>query len=391
MDTERGEPVTRDVKTISWDAAMAEKAGYRHFMLKEIFEQPHSITNTFRGRVDVETGAVRLPEIDGIRGKLSDVSRIILLACGTSWHAGLVAKYWFEKWFGVPVEVDLASEFRYRHIIMDSSVLVIPISQSGETADTLAGMKKARETGALVVSICNVVGSTVTRESDATIYTHAGPEISVASTKAFTSQLTALYLLGLWLADLKEEMDVESLKNKISALVEVPMLVEQSLERWREQASKIAERFYKCNDFLFLGRDVNFPVALEGALKLKEISYIHAEGYAAGEMKHGPIALIDHNMPVVAIAPRDHVYEKVVSNMEEVRSRRGIIITVGEEDAEELKRITEHNMTIPAVSDNDITPFVTTVPLQLLAYETACIKGCDVDQPRNLAKSVTVE
>ena len=391
MDFTTGEHVQREVKTIYWDAAMAEKAGYRHFMLKEIFEQPQSIANTFRGRVDLETGTINIPELEGFRERISEMTRIILLACGTSWHAGMVARYWFEKWFGVPVEVELASEFRYRQLVIDRDVLVIPISQSGETADTLAGMAKAREAGAMVVSICNVVGSSVTRESDATVYTHAGPEISVASTKAFTSQLTALYVTGLWIASARGNMSGDDVRDKVSPLLAVPDLLEKNLELWREQAASIAQEYYTYNDFLFLGRDVNFPVALEGALKLKEISYIHAEGYAAGEMKHGPIALIDHNMPVVAIAPRDHVYEKVVSNIEEVRSRKGIIIAVGDEGAEELERIANSLMTLPHVNDSDIAPFICTVPLQLLAYETACMKGCDVDQPRNLAKSVTVE
>ena len=391
MDFKTGEQVAREVQTISWDAAMAEKAGYRHFMLKEIFEQPQSITNTLRGRADTETGKVHMPELDVFRDRVKGIRRIILLACGTSWHAGLVAKYWFEKWFQVPVEVDLASEFRYRHLIIDEDVLVIPISQSGETADTLAGMAKARELGATLISICNVVGSTVTRESDSTVYTHAGPEISVASTKAFTSQLTALYILGLWIASVRGAMSEDEIRAKAAALLEVPLLLEANLEKWRKEAAAIAEKYYTCHDFLFLGRDINFPVALEGALKLKEISYIHAEGYAAGEMKHGPIALIDHNMPVVAIAPQDHVYEKILSNIEEVRSRKGIIITVGDEKARGLERVSSARMTVPQVSDTDLTPFVCTVPLQLLAYETACMKGCDVDQPRNLAKSVTVE
>ena len=384
-------PVAKAPETISWDATMAEKAGYKHFMLKEIYEQPQAVLNTCRGRVMPELGEVNLPEIELSSDLIKGLRRIVLLACGTSWHAGLVAKYWIEKWASLPVEVDLASEFRYRHLLLDETVLTVPISQSGETADTLAGLRMAKELGSPVIAICNVVGSTITRESDGTLYTHAGPEIGVASTKAFTSQLSALYVLALYLGQTRGSLSKDDLRGKISALLDVPEMLEGNLATWHEQSMDLADIFYNYKNFLYLGRDIHFPIALEGALKLKEISYIHAEGYAAGEMKHGPIALIDRNMPVVALAPRDHVYQKVLSNVEEVRSRRGIIIALGEKGDEALSRIAQHVLSVPRPKDPDINPFLYTVPLQLLAYEIAVARGCDVDQPRNLAKSVTVE
>ncbi len=385
------EPVEREIKTISWDATAAEKAGFRHFMLKEIYEQPQSVLNTFRGRVIPETGEVDLPEIELSSEQIKNISRIVLLACGTSWHAGLVARYWIEEWAGIPVEVDLASEFRYRHLLVDESVLTVPISQSGETADTLAGLRIAKEKGSPVIAICNVVGSTITRESHGTIYTHAGPEIGVASTKAFTSQLTALYILALYLAQIRETMGAEARTQKIRALTDVPRLIEKHMEEIHQACTDLSDEFYQYRDFLYLGRHLHFPIALEGALKLKEISYIHAEGYAAGEMKHGPIALIDRNMPVVAIVPKDHVYEKMVSNVEEVRSRRGIIIAIAEEGDDDISRVAQHVIRVPATEDQSIKPFIFTIPLQLIAYEISFVRGCDVDQPRNLAKSVTVE
>ncbi len=386
-----GEPVNREIKTISWDATAAEKAGFRHFMLKEIYEQPQGVLNTFRGRVIPETGEVDLPEIELADEDIRKISRIVLLACGTSWHAGLVAKYWIEEWAGIPVEVDLASEFRYRRLLVDETVLTVPISQSGETADTLAGLRIAKEKGSPVIAICNVVGSTITRESHGTIYTHAGPEIGVASTKAFTSQLTALYILALFLAQVKDTMSAEERSEKIHALTEVPRLMEKHLEEIHQACTDLSDEFYQYRDFLYLGRHLHFPIALEGALKLKEISYIHAEGYAAGEMKHGPIALIDRNMPVVALVPKDHVYDKMVSNVEEVRSRRGIIIAVAEEGDENVARVAQHIIRVPATTEQSIKPFIFTLPLQLIAYEISFARGCDVDQPRNLAKSVTVE
>jgi glucosamine--fructose-6-phosphate aminotransferase (isomerizing) len=388
---DNGKLVVKVPQTISWDATMAEKAGYKHFMLKEIYEQPQAVLNTYRGRMMPELGKVSLPEIELSPDLINGLRRVVLLACGTSWHAGLVAKYWIEKWAGLPVEVDLASEFRYRHLILDKTVLTVPISQSGETADTLAGLRMAKELDSPVIAICNVVGSNITRESDGTVYTHAGPEIGVASTKAFTSQLSALYVLALYLSQVRSSLAMGDISSKISALITVPELLEEGLVSWHQQTMELADIFYSYRDFLYLGRDIHFPIALEGALKLKEISYIHAEGYAAGEMKHGPIALIDRNMPVVALAPRDHVYEKVLSNMEEVRSRRGIIIALGEEGDKGISRIAQYVVSVPRPEDPDINPFLYTIPLQLLAYEIAVARGCDVDQPRNLAKSVTVE
>ena len=386
-----GTPVDRAPQTVTWDAAMAEKGGYKHFMLKEIYEQPHAILNTFRGRVEPETGQISLPEAELDAETVNRLTRVILLACGTSWHAGLTAKYWIESWARIPVEVELASEFRYRDLLIDDTVLTIPISQSGETADTLAGLRLAKDLGSRIISICNVLGSTITRESHGTVYTHAGPEIGVASTKAFTSQLTALYILALLFASLKETLDESAVKEKIRSLIKIPELIEGNLEAWHKQASDLADQFYTASDFLYLGRHLNFPIALEGALKLKEISYIHAEGYAAGEMKHGPIALIDRTLPVVALIPKDHVYEKMISNVEEVKSRRGIVIALGEAGDENLKGLTEHIISLPKADDPDLNPFLYTIPLQLIAYEIALARGCDVDQPRNLAKSVTVE
>ncbi|NPA95840.1 MAG: glutamine--fructose-6-phosphate transaminase (isomerizing), partial [Thermodesulfobacteria bacterium] len=390
MSVETGEEIDKPVQEIDWDAAMAEKAGYKHFMLKEIYEQPQAILNTFRGRMLPDKGEVELPEIKLADDVIKQLNKVVLLACGTSWHAGLVGKYWIEKWARIPVEVELASEFRYRDLLLDDKSLTIPISQSGETADTLAGLRIAKELGSSIISICNVVGSTITRESDGTVYTHAGPEIGVASTKAFTSQLTALFLLALYLAQKKGTLKSDEISKKLKALLNVPKIIEKRLKKWHEEASSIADDFYTYSDFLYLGRHLQFPIALEGALKLKEISYIHAEGYAAGEMKHGPIALIDRNMPVVALVPRDHVYEKMVSNVEEVKSRRGIVISVGVDGDEGLARLSNRMIGVPEVSA-EINPFIFTIPLQLIAYEIALARGCDVDQPRNLAKSVTVE
>lgn len=390
MRIDSGALVEKEVVTIDWNAGMAEKSGYRHFMLKEIYEQPQAILNTFRGRFDPETGRVMLPEIGLRKEELLSIKRVSLVACGTSWHAALVAKYWIEKWAGIPVDVDIASEFRYRRLLMGPDVLVVPISQSGETADTLAGMRLAKSLGARIVAICNVVGSTVTREADGTIYTHAGPEIGVASTKAFTSQLVALFLLTLYLAQAREVISDDESISLCNVLVSLPVLLEQEMPRIHREMDIVAEDFSRSRDFLYLGRGANFPIALEGALKLKEISYIHAEGYAAGELKHGPIALIDRDMPVLALVPKDSVYKKVVSNVEEVRARNGRMILIGCEGDEELQRIGEHVVLLPEIHE-DLNPILYTIPLQLLAYEIACLRGCDVDQPRNLAKSVTVE
>ena len=385
-----GAEIAKEIHTIDWNASMAEKGGYKHFMLKEIYEQPQAILNTYRGRIDPETGAVDLPEIGLGAERLRGIERIALVACGTSWHAALVAKYWLEKWVGIPVEVDIASEFRYRRLLVNDRVLVIPISQSGETADTLAGLRRAKGMGATVVTICNVVGSTMTREADGVIYTHAGPEIGVASTKAFTCQLTALFLLTLYLGRVRQTIaDAEALALA-QGLLSLPAMLEGELPRLQEETAVIAEEFAKSRDFLYLGRGVNFPIALEGALKLKEISYIHAEGYAAGELKHGPIALIDDEMPVLALVPQDGVYEKVISNVEEVKARRGRLILVGSAGDASLARIGDRCVALPALHE-DLAPILYTVPLQLLSYEIASLRGCDVDQPRNLAKSVTVE
>ncbi|MEJ2034542.1 MAG: glutamine--fructose-6-phosphate transaminase (isomerizing), partial [Deltaproteobacteria bacterium] len=318
-----GRQVKKETHTIDWNAGMAEKAGYKHFMLKEIFEQPQAILNTVRGRLDPETGLVRFGELDFGQQEAESIRRIALVACGTSWHAALVGKYWLEKWASIPVEVDIASEFRYRRLLLDKSVLVILISQSGETADTLASLRLAKKMGAQVISICNVVGSTMTREANGTIYTHAGPEIGVASTKAFTSQLAALLLLTLYLSQLKKTVAPEVCRALGEGLVELPALLENELPRIQAEIEPLAEEYGPSRDFLYLGRGSLYPIALEGALKLKEISYIHAEGYAAGELKHGPSALIDREMPVLALVPRDHVYEKVVSNVEEVKARLG--------------------------------------------------------------------
>ena len=385
-----GTPVEKVVQHIDWNAGMAEKSGYRHFMLKEIFEQPQSILNTFRGRIDPETGEVKLPEIALSSEEICSIRRISLVACGTSWHAALVAKYWLEKWVGLPVEVDIASEFRYRRLLLGPDVMVIPISQSGETADTLAGLRLAKKLGAKVIAICNVVGSTITRESDGTIYTHAGPEIGVASTKAFTSQLTALFLLTLFLGQVRGTILPEKTRELGKQLIELPGIIENELPRLQEQLNVIAEEFSRSRDFLYLGRGANFPIALEGALKLKEISYIHAEGYAAGELKHGPIALIDRDMPVLALAPKDSVYGKLISNVEEVKARHGRMILVGSASDDHLAQLSDYVIGLPDVHE-DLTPLLYVIPLQLLSYQIAVLRGCDVDQPRNLAKSVTVE
>ena len=390
ISLETGETVQRDITTIEWNAAMAEKAGFKHFMLKEIFEQPQAITNTVSGRINLETGTIVLPEIKLDSDEFERIERIFLVACGTSWHAALVAKYWLEKYVRIPVEVDIASEFRYRHLLIDERVLTISISQSGETADTLAGIRRAAEMGSRVLTICNVVGSTMTREADGTIYTHAGPEIGVASTKAFISQLAALFLFTLYFAQLRNSISIDERKKLGQHLIDSAGVVEQILPIVQEQIRTLIDSFYDCRDFLFIGRGVNFPIALEGALKLKEISYIHAEGYAAGELKHGPIALIDKDMPVFAITPQDSVYQKTISNVEEIKARQGRIILLGSEGDEHLKNITDDVIYLPIVHE-DINPILYTIPAQLLSYEIAARLGCDVDQPRNLAKSVTVE
>ncbi len=383
-------PLDKPVTTIEWNAAMAEKAGYRHFMLKEIFEQPQAVLNTVSGRIVPDTGMIELPEIGLDDETVTSIERITLVACGTSWHAALVAKYWIEKWVGIPVEVDIASEFRYRNLLLNDKVLTICISQSGETADTLAGLRRAAQMGSRVLTICNVVGSTMTREADGVIYTHAGPEIGVASTKAFTSQLAALFLLTLYLGQVKGTMSTEQRITYGTALIDLAKTIEDLLTGLQEEIAALIESFYDSRDFLFVARGVNFPIALEGALKLKEISYIHAEGYAAGELKHGPIALIDKDMPVMGIVPQDEVYLKSVSNLEEIKARQGRLVLIGTAGDEHLSTLSEHVLYLPKVLD-DLNPILYTIPAQLLSYEIANRRGCDVDQPRNLAKSVTVE
>ncbi len=385
-----GKLLEKEIQTIDWNAAMAEKAGYRHFMLKEIFEQPQAITNTVSGRINLETGVVDLPEIRVSQADLENIDRIFLVACGTSWHAALVAKYWIEKYANIPVEVDIASEFRYRHLLVSERVLTVAISQSGETADTLAGIRKAKKQGAKIITICNVVGSTMTREADGTIYTHAGPEIGVASTKAFISQLAALFLFTLYLGQKKGTVGLEQSIELGRELINVASVIHSELPRIQEEIQILIENYYNSRDFLFVGRGLNFPIALEGALKLKEISYIHAEGYASGELKHGPIALIDKDMPVLALVPQDEVYQKSISNVEEIKARQGRIILIGTEGDSHLQTITDDVIYLPLVHEA-MNPILYTIPAQLLAYEIASRRGCDVDQPRNLAKSVTVE
>ena len=385
-----GLPVEKKVNTIDWNAGMAEKAGYKHFMLKEIFEQPQAITNTISGRFNPETGEVDLPEINLDREAIDSFDRIFLVACGTSWHAALIAKYWIEKFARIPVEVDIASEFRYRNLLINERVLTVSISQSGETADTLAGIRRAREMGSKVVTICNVVGSTMTREADGTIYTHAGPEIGVASTKAFISQLAALFLFTLFLARKKETISSEKSRELGKALIDIAGVVDRELPRIRAEIEDLIDDFWDCRDFLFVGRGLSFPIALEGALKLKEISYIHAEGYASGELKHGPIALIDKEMPIVALIPRDGVYQKSLSNVEEIKARKGRLILFGTEGDSHLAKLTDDVIYLPEVHE-EMNPILYTIPAQILSYEIAARRGCDVDQPRNLAKSVTVE
>ncbi len=384
-----GREITREITRVTWNPIMAEKGGYRHFMLKEIYEQPRAIMDTIRGRVSQESGTIHLEEIGLTAERLSQVKKIFIVACGTSWHAALVGKYMLEELACMPTEVDIASEFRYRCPLVSQENLFIAITQSGETADTLAAMREAKRKGATVITVCNVVGSTASREADGVVYTHAGPEIGVASTKAFTAQLTALYLFGLFFAALRKTISPDDVKKRIGDLNHIPTLVERCLES-NEAIEQIAKIYFKASDFLYLGRGPNFPVALEGALKLKEISYIHAEGYPAGEMKHGPIALIDENMPVVVLAGKNGVYDKIQANIEEVKARGGIVIAVITDGDTELVKRVNHTIPIPATNQL-LMPLLMSIPLQLLAYHIAVLRGADVDQPRNLAKSVTVE
>jgi glucosamine--fructose-6-phosphate aminotransferase (isomerizing) len=383
-----GRATFRQPQFITWSTDMAERQGYPHFMLKEIFEQPSAIRNTIQGRLqpdDIVDLQQELKPLEAFRS----AQRIVIAACGTSLHAGLLGKFMLEGLADIPVEVDYASEFRYRCPIIKSSTLAVAITQSGETADTLGALQYARQKGAFSMSICNVVGSMAARQSDCVLYTKAGPEIGVASTKAFTTQLVTLYLLALFLARVRRRMTAEEVRQRTLMLKRVPDQMEQILER-SDEIARLAEILVPRSNALYLGRGVNYPIALEGALKLKEISYIHAEGYPAGEMKHGPIALIDDQMPVVVVAPQDSLYPKTLSNLEEVRARGGIVIAVASEHDRDISAVVDHVIRIPK-TDPFLNPLLAIVPLQLLAYYTAVRRGCDVDKPRNLAKSVTVE
>ena len=384
-----GRPIDKKVQRITWDPIMAEKAGFKHFMLKEIHEQPRAIRDTLLGRVSQETGQIFLDEMEITQEEFRSCRKLHLVACGTSWHAALIGKFLIERLARLPVEVDIASEFRYRNPILEKDHLVEVISQSGETADTLAAQREARGRGVKTIAICNVVGSMITREAQGVIYTHAGPEIGVASTKAFTGQITALFLQALHLGLARGVLTLEESKEHIKNLLHLPTQIEQVLAKDAE-IEEIAKDYHRASDFLYLGRGINYPIALEGALKMKEISYIHAEGYPAGEMKHGPIALIDRSLPVVALVFGDTLYEKMMSNLEEARARDGAIIAVTHEGNDEVPHRADRTITVPRTSDL-LTPILAVVPLQLLAYHIALRRGCDVDQPRNLAKSVTVE
>ncbi|HST21998.1 MAG TPA: glutamine--fructose-6-phosphate transaminase (isomerizing) [Blastocatellia bacterium] len=391
-----GNSISPNVQRITWDPIMAEKGGFKHYMLKEIYEQPRAVRDTILGRVSQTTGRVYLDEMEISEAEFRQFTSIKAIACGTSLHAAMAGKYMLEELARIPVEIDYASEFRYRDPILDDKTLVISISQSGETADTIAAVRESKEKGAKILSICNVQGSMLTRESHGTVLTHAGPEIGVASTKAFTSQMTVLYLLALYLGQQRGVLSQEESLKHVRALNGLPVKLE-TLLGCDDQIEKFAREFHRAQDFLYLGRGINFPIALEGALKLKEISYIHAEGYPAGEMKHGPNALIDEELPVVIIATRDEAsdasklrYEKTLSNMVEVKSRDGKVIAIVTEGDTVAREIADHVIEIPQATDL-ISPILSVVPLQLLAYHIGVRRGCDVDQPRNLAKSVTVE
>ncbi len=387
-----GHAVSKTTQRVMWDPIAAEKGGHKHFMLKEIYEQPAAARDTILGRVSLDQGHVFLEEVNISDSTFRALEKVTIVACGTSWHAGLVGKYLIEALAQVPVEVDYGSEYRYRNPIIAGRELAIAITQSGETADTLAALREARRKGASTIAICNVVGSMATREAEGTVYTHAGPEIGVASTKAFTSQLVALQLLALYLAQVRGTLSSSEIRRHIGELLQMPHILEQALKASAATA-KVAERFYSRSDFLFLGRGINYPIALEGALKLKEISYIHAEGYPAGEMKHGPIALIDEQMPVVALAPDDHVFEKMIGNVQEAKARGGSVIAITTASDSKMTAVLDtRDVMLPMPATTPLlTPIVMTIPLQLLAYHIAVRRGCDVDQPRNLAKSVTVE
>ena len=382
-------PLTPYIQTIDLELEAIEKGGYEHFMLKEIFEQPRSIMDCMRGRMDSASGRLTLGGLREYINKLVNADRVLIVACGTSWHAGLVAEYFFEEFCRVPVEVEYASEFRYRNPVIREGDVVIAISQSGETADTLAAIELAKSKGAIIFGVCNVVGSSIPRTTHAGAYTHAGPEIGVASTKAFTAQLTVLYMIALIVAQRKGTISEQKYHEMLVEMENVPSKVEKAL-KLNTQIQIIAEEFKDARNFIYLGRGYNFPVALEGALKLKEISYIHAEGYPAAEMKHGPIALIDQEMPVVVIATKDSSYEKVVSNIQEVKARKGRVISIVTEGDTLIPKMSDYVIEVPATVD-PLMPLISVIPLQLLSYHIAVMRGCNVDQPRNLAKSVTVE
>ena len=391
-----GKPVVRQVQHVTWDPIQAEKGGFKHFMLKEIYEQPRAVRDTALGRVSQDTGHIFLDKIEITEDEFRSAQKINILACGTSWHAGQAGKFMIESLARVPVEVDYASEWRYRNPIVEPNTITLVISQSGETADTIAAQREAKSKGSKTLAICNVVGSMITREAAGTIYTHAGPEIGVASTKAFTAQLTALYIFAMYLAQVRGVMPLEQSRAAMLELTRIPAKIENILTH-DPACDELAKRYQKVHDFLFLGRGIHYPIALEGALKLKEISYIHAEGYPAGEMKHGPNALIDENLPVVVIATRDVNnpdavlrYEKTISNLKEVKARSGVVIALATDGDEEIKEAADHVLYIPSAPE-ELSPILEIVPLQLLAYHIAVRRGCDVDQPRNLAKSVTVE
>lgn len=385
----QGEVVEREPHRVTWDPVLAEKGGFKHYMLKEIFEQPGAIRETIVDRFSLTAGKVYLNDFKLTQEELSGVQKINIVAAGTSWHAALVGKFMLEELARIPTEVDISSEFRYRDPIVQPNTLTLAVTQSGETADTLAAIREARKLGSMAMGISNVVGSMITRETQGTIFTHAGPEIGVAATKTFTTQLVAFYLFALYLAQLRKQLDSVQLTEKLQGLTTIASLVESILQN-HDQIEEMVKPYINCNDFLFLGRGINYPIALEGALKLKEISYIHAEGYPAGEMKHGPIALIDERMPVVVLCPRDRHYEKMCSNVQEAKAREGRILAIATEGDQGIRDLTENVFYIPE-SDPLLTPMLCAIPLQLLSYYIAVRRGCDVDQPRNLAKSVTVE
>jgi glucosamine--fructose-6-phosphate aminotransferase (isomerizing) len=391
-----GQPITRQVQHVTWDPIMAEKGGFKHFMLKEIFEQPRAVRDTMMGRVSPDTGQIYLDEMEITEDEFRACRKVNIAACGTSWHAGVAGKFMLERLARIPTEVDYASEYRYRDPITGEGDITLLITQSGETADTIAAQRESKAKGSKTLAICNVVGSMIARESNGTIYTHAGPEIGVASTKAFTAQLTALYLLAIYLAEVRGTMSAEQARAHLAEMRLIPGKLETLLTR-DEECEELGFQYSKAQDFLFLGRGIHYPIALEGALKLKEISYIHAEGYPAGEMKHGPNALIDENLPVVILATCDRNdkgsvvrYEKTLSNLKEVKARSGTVIAVATEGDEEIKEAADHVVFVPPAPEL-LLPILEIVPLQLLAYHIAVRRGCDVDQPRNLAKSVTVE